>query len=72
MGDKTYRFSGGNLTGMSFTGNGVAAVGIDSGNIAVVFSSTALNPANAFWIIFTGQNAVGTDSILCNEVLIRT
>jgi hypothetical protein len=69
---RTFTLRGGTLTGMTFTSNGVAAVGIDNGNISVAYGSTSLNPANAFWIIFTGQNAVGTDSIVCNEILITT
>jgi hypothetical protein len=69
---RTFTLRGGTLTGMTFTSNGVAAVGIDNGNISVSYGSTSLNPANVFWIIFTGQNAVGTDSIVCNEILITT
>jgi hypothetical protein len=57
---------------MPFNTNGVASVGIDNGNTSTPYGSTSLNPANAFWIIFTGQNAVGTDSIVCNEILITT
>jgi hypothetical protein len=66
---RTFALRGGSLLGFSFTANGIQA-GSDIGNSTVTQSSTTLNPANTFYIIFTGTNAVSTDSIFCSEIYI--
>jgi hypothetical protein len=66
---RTFALRGGSLFGFSFTANGIQA-GLDQGNTSVSQSSTTLNPANTFYIILTGANAISTDSILCSEILI--
>jgi hypothetical protein len=66
---RTFALRGGSLLGFAFTANGIQA-GSDIGNSSVTQSSTTLNPANTFYIIFTGTNAVSTDSIFASEILI--
>jgi len=66
---RTFALRGGSLFGFSFTANGTQA-GSDIGNSTTAQASTTLNPANTFYIIFTGTNAVSTDSILASEIYI--
>lgn len=66
---RTFALRGGSLLGFNFTSNGIQA-GSDLGAVGVAQASTTLNPANTFYIIFTGTNAISTDSILCSEILI--
>ena len=66
---RTFALRGGSLFGFSFTANGTQA-GSDMGNSTTAQASTSLNPANTFYIIFTGTNAISTDSILASEIYI--
>ena len=66
---RTFALRGGSLFGISFTANGTQA-GSDIGNSTTAQSTTTLNPANTFYIIFTGTNAISTDSILASEIYI--
>jgi len=66
---RTFALRGGFLLGFSFTANGTQS-GSDMGGSSLTQSSTTLNPANTFYIIFTGANAVSTDSIFASEFLI--
>jgi hypothetical protein len=66
---RTFTLRGGNIIGLSNTLNGIQ-VGSDTGNISVVPSSASLNPANTFWIIFSGQLTVTTDTLIASEILI--
>lgn len=67
---RTFTLRGGNILGFSATTNGGSSVGTDFGNSSIAALSAALNPANTFWIIFSGQLTVGTDSLIASEVLI--
>ena len=66
---RTFALRGGSLLGFSFTANGTQS-GSDMGNSSVTQSTTTLNPANTFYIIFTGTNAISTDSIFSSEIYI--
>ena len=66
---RTFALRGGSLLGFSFTANGTQA-GSDMGNSTTAQASATLNPANTFYIIFSGTNAVSTDSILASEIYI--
>lgn len=66
---RTFTLRGGNIIGYSSTGNGIQ-IGLDYGNISIVPSSGTLNPANTFWIIFSGQLTVTTDTLIASEILI--
>jgi len=66
---RTFALRGGSLLGFSFTANGTQS-GSDLGNSSVTQSSTTLNPANTFYIIFSGTNAISTDSIFSSEIYI--
>jgi hypothetical protein len=66
---RTFALRGGSLLGFAFTANGTQA-GSDMGNTSVTQSTTTLNPANTFYIIFSGTNAVSTDSIFSSEIYI--
>ena len=66
---RTFALRGGSLLGFSFSANGTQA-GSDMGNSTTAQASATLNPANTFYIIFSGTNAVSTDSILASEIYI--
>ena len=66
---RTFTLRGGNIIGLSNTSNGIQ-VGLDYGNLSIVPSSATLNPANTFWIIFSGQLTVTTDTLIASEILI--